>query len=691
MFPPCREVLGGGARTMRTASPHPGSTGGHEQADGGPCVLPMSVSQCMFENLLPRGRSAATAFDQYMSVMLGDAIAEGSVVQTGTTVAPAGAPGESSEVPAVVFTCESSCHERPGARLGLPVAVSRGTWNVVAASPAASTVREQSASPPLRRSRSREARNGEQWGSASPRRLPVLEREGGEYLDEEEECVLSRLSPQTLHRRCARRTAQQECQHPRGSFQPPTAKSLDEEGGIERHELMNRAAFGHIWRKQVPFLYDLLVVHRRKPAVTAVVWPPGLARVPGSTLQRLFVGTDAGGGLWQGDGELLILSIQLPADEVEDSSTAFAAGSEAKLCDTRVHITHRMKHEGPVRRIECSPHRQFLLATQAAQGDVLIFDASRWEAPLKAASAGEASACSADARLRAPLAKEFLQASTHGALAWSPQVENQLVSSTVSGAVCLWDASAGSCTADFIGPVVSPITGLAFCPMRPTLIASCCADGHLCLWDARAGNGERPVAGPLLAHVGGARCVAFAKGVESPLLATGGADGAAQVRDVRRLDVSLHTLSWSIARDAAGAEPARRRPCHAVSEVAWAPVGASTLARCSGSCSALATAEDSGRVLIWDLSSAGSVPQPSAEAVDGPPELTFVHGGHVGCPVTCLAWSPDQPGLLASASASPAPVGGNDDPGATSRTGLLEPGELQLWRAAEAANRLPLL
>jgi histone-binding protein RBBP4 len=70
--------------------------------------------------------------------------------------------------------------------------------------------------------------------------------------------------------------------------------------------------------------------------------------------------------------------------------------------------------------------------------------------------------------------------------------------------------------------------------------------------------------------------------------------------------------------------------------IQWSPHNESIL----GSCSA------DRRIAIWDLSRIGAEQSPE-DAMDGPPELLFLHGGHTS-KVSDFSWNPNADWTIAS-------------------------------------------
>lgn len=399
-----------------------------------------------------------------------------------------------------------------------------------------------------------------------------------------------------------------------------------------------------LWRSQVPFLYDMMAIHRRVPPISSLAWVVGAGvTADGSLQQRLIAGTPE---------SLILLAVRLPraglqeAEAPREREATWEAGV-SRVPQAQVRLTHSMPHDGPVQRLAQSPHRQLLLATQSSRagGEVLLFDATRWSS--------RESSCRPEQRLRAPSGTapgppEGLGKDPPGrGLAWSFGDATHLVSSLPGGVVRLWDAKAAAPVADFSGGHGgAALTALACSPGQPSTFASCGADGSVCLWDGRSPRGA---GGVLRAHAHGARCAAFGRGEATQLLATGGGDGAVRLWDTRQLK-EVQVLTWS---------PPGGPDVTPVACVEWAPFAGA----------ALAVGTDGGQALLWDLGQGGAR-LPGAHAEDGPPELLFVHGGHSGEAVAAATWSAAAPWLLASCAA-----GGME---------ATTPGELHLWRPAAA-------
>lgn len=404
-----------------------------------------------------------------------------------------------------------------------------------------------------------------------------------------------------------------------------------------------------LWKKQAPFLYGLLACQSHPFNPIAIQWCSGFAMSRGSLLQRLIMSIH--GKSDEARHPLVLCAVRLPWDEsrfgalhdlFDRGSLDVSTVDSLKLqLSARVQVTHMVHVTEPVRQIEHSPFHQHLFASQSAAGKVLVHDLSTWH------GAGRE-----DAATKGPyqpaqnLAHACAPSTTQAArgLAWSPCEHSRLISASHQGTVALWDLDRGALLASFVREEGEVVTDLSFSKREPSLFVSCFMDGSVCLWDVRR-SGEGPVAG-IRASDANAACAQIGCCGSNELVAVGHTEGGAKLWDPRHLKHCLHHLAWT----AGGA----------TSSVSWAPTVPG----------AVATTDSLGHVVLWDLSRIGDR-QTEIEAQDGPPELVFVHGGHISATVTGATWSKDAPWLIATAAHSRPRSDGDQQ------------GELQLWRPAD--------
>ena len=151
------------------------------------------------------------------------------------------------------------------------------------------------------------------------------------------------------------------------------------------------------------------------------------------------------------------------------------------------------------------------------------------------------------------------------------------------------------------------------------MVGSVGDDRRLVIWDCRAPGKPAQV---VTAHAAEANCVAF-NPCSDHLIATGSSDTTVAIWDMRNLGQKLHSLESHT---------------DGVLQVQWSPHYEKVLL--SGSMDK--------RVNVWDLERVGCV-QTEEEQADGPPELLFVHGGHVGR-IEDAAWNQNDPLVVCSAA-----------------------------------------
>lgn len=134
------------------------------------------------------------------------------------------------------------------------------------------------------------------------------------------------------------------------------------------------------------------------------------------------------------------------------------------------------------------------------------------------------------------------------------------------------------------------------------------------------------------AHVDEATCIDF-NVCNTHVFASGGKDGVVKVWDLRcmpRTGVDGRTTGGAIhyaqEHEADGG----------IMTLNWSPHGQAMLA----------TGGADRKVCVWDFSKIGAA-QTDAEAEEGPPELSFVHKGHIEG-ISDFSWNQNAPGVVAT-------------------------------------------
>jgi WD40 repeat protein len=374
-----------------------------------------------------------------------------------------------------------------------------------------------------------------------------------------------------------------------------------------------------IWKKNAPYLYDLVVTHALEWPSLTVQWFPDVERPPGKNyhIKRLLLGTHTSD---EEQNYLQIAAVQLPNGETEVDAGQFneetgefgghVASGAGQAC--RISIVQKIPHEGEVNRARYMPQNPCVIATKTVSGQVHVFDYTKH--PSMPAPNAQVNP---DLRLIGQTGEGF-------GLAWSPLEKGWLLSASSDHSICLWDVQQGSKTNRTLSPLAyfnahqAFVEDVAWSPANVDLFASVGDDQVLAIWDKR--NSATPQHFITAAHSAEINCVTFCP-ANGNLLATGGADRNVSLWDLRNLKSPLHTLT---------------HPTDQVLQLHWSPHHESILAS-SGA---------DRRVHVWDLDKIGT-PQSADDAEDGPPELLFIHGGHTNR-VPDFSWDPNQPCLLCS-------------------------------------------
>lgn len=151
-----------------------------------------------------------------------------------------------------------------------------------------------------------------------------------------------------------------------------------------------------IWKKNTPFLYDLVMTHALEwPSLTAQ-WLPDVTRPEGKdySVHRLILGTHTS----DEQNHLLIASVQLPNEDAQFDASHYdnekgEFGGFGSVSG-KIEIEIKINHEGEVNRARYMPQNPCVIATKTPSSDVLVFDYTKH--PSKPDPNGE---CHPDLRL----------------------------------------------------------------------------------------------------------------------------------------------------------------------------------------------------------------------------------------------------------------------------------------------------
>ncbi|KAF7684333.1 Histone acetyltransferase type B subunit 2 [Astathelohania contejeani] len=358
-----------------------------------------------------------------------------------------------------------------------------------------------------------------------------------------------------------------------------------------------------IWRKNVPYLYDMVLTHSLQWPSLSIQWFPEATRdaQKGMTTQRLLLSTHTSG---KDDEFLEIASITLP-DEVTESILENFQEEKPGAGDARFKTTQKIQVLNEINRTRYCPQMCNVIATRSDDPEIHIYDYTKHRS---------------EGRNDKP--DMILQGHESGGygLSWNKQKKGMLATSGSDNLVCLYDINEN---VDIINPLLvlnghtAVVGDVCFNHLKPDIFASVGDDKKILFWDGKSKNPTLEVKD---AHSSDIYCIDFSPTDEN-VLATGSKDTSVKVWDMRNAKEPLYVLT-SHKKD--------------ILQVQWSPHFGNILAS-SGS---------DRRVCIWDLSKVG-VQMSEEDAQDGPSELLFLHGGHTNT-VCDFSWNPLEPWEIAS-------------------------------------------
>uniref|UniRef100_A0A8P0NCM0 RB binding protein 7, chromatin remodeling factor n=1 Tax=Canis lupus familiaris TaxID=9615 RepID=A0A8P0NCM0_CANLF len=344
-----------------------------------------------------------------------------------------------------------------------------------------------------------------------------------------------------------------------------------------------------IWKKNTPFLYDLVMTHALQWPSLTVQWLPEVTKPEGKdyALHWLVLGTHTS----DEQNHLVVARVHIPNDDAQfDASHCDSEKGEFGGFGSvtgKIECEIKINHEGEVNRARYMPQNPHIIATKTPSSDVLVFDYTKH--PAKPDPSGE---CNPDLRLRGHQKEGY-------GLSWNSNLSGHLLSASDDHTVCLWDINAGpkegkivDAKAIFTGHS-AVVEDVAWHLLHESLFGSVADDQKLMIWDTRSNTTSKP-SHLVDAHTAEVNCLSFNPYSEF-ILATGSADKTVALWDLRNLKLKLHTFESH--KDE-------------IFQVHWSPHNETILAS-SGT---------DRRLNVWDLSKIGEE-QSAEDAEDGPPEL----------------------------------------------------------------------
>ncbi|GMT00568.1 hypothetical protein PENTCL1PPCAC_22742, partial [Pristionchus entomophagus] len=372
-----------------------------------------------------------------------------------------------------------------------------------------------------------------------------------------------------------------------------------------------------IWKKNTPFLYDMVMTHALEWPSLTVQWLPDVVKNESVdySVHRLILGTHTS----DEQNHLVIAKLQLPTEDTRFDASKYDTDKNEfggfGSVTGKIEVEIRMNHEGEVNRARYMPQNAVIIATKSPSSDVFVFDYTKH--PSVPPTDGQ---CRAQLRLKGHTKEGY-------GLSWNSNVAGHLLSASDDQTVCLWDVQApniqgGSLDAKSIFKGhTAVVEDVAWHVLHQSIFGSVGDDRKLMIWDTRMNTPTKP-SQTVEAHAAEVNCLSFNPYSEF-ILATGSADKTVALWDLRNLKLKLH--SFESHKDE-------------IFQVQWSPHNETILAS-SGT---------DRRLHVWDLSKIGEEQSPE-DAEDGPPELLFIHGGHTA-KISDFSWNPNEPWVVCSVS-----------------------------------------
>merc|ERR1712213_306555 len=284
-----------------------------------------------------------------------------------------------------------------------------------------------------------------------------------------------------------------------------------------------------IWKKNTPFLYDLVMTHALEwPSLTAQ-WLPDVTRPEGKeySVHRLILGTHTS----DEQNHLLIASVQLPNEDAQFDASHYDSekgefGGFGSVSG-KIEIEIKINHEGEVNRARYMPQNPCVIATKTPSSDVLVFDYTKH--PSKPDPNG---VCHPDLRLRGHQKEGY-------GLSWNPNMNGHLLSASDDHTICLWDINASpkenrviDAKTIFNGHT-AVVEDVAWHLLHESLFGSVADDRKLMIWDTRSTANNKP-SHTVDAHTAEVNCLSFNPYSEF-ILATGSADKTVALWDLSKI------------------------------------------------------------------------------------------------------------------------------------------------------------
>jgi histone-binding protein RBBP4 len=376
-----------------------------------------------------------------------------------------------------------------------------------------------------------------------------------------------------------------------------------------------------IWKKNAPYLYDVLITWGLDWPSLCVNWLPKVDYLKERPfyLQKLVLGTHTSGQeadyLMIGKARLpiskVVLESQSPENLSKEDLEYFGRMTNEQMIEdyakfeNKIEIETKIRHDGEVNKAKASPHEYNIIATQTNKGEIHIFDYYKFPPKPK------------DDTIPEPTKKLISHTKIGYGLSWSPFENNYLLSCSYDGSVCLWDLkSEGSDPLFKVKEHLSECEDVCFCKKQKNIFASCGDDKTIKIMDYR----EKDAVVSVVGHEAEINSIDFNPDNEF-LYITGSNDKTAALWDLRKPELKLHSFIHHK---------------NSILNVKWN----------NRRSNIFASSGEDNKILVWDLTQIGAnIARDDNE--EAPSEMIFEHGGHLD-KINDFDWNQNEDMMCAS-------------------------------------------
>ena len=377
-----------------------------------------------------------------------------------------------------------------------------------------------------------------------------------------------------------------------------------------------------IWKKNAPYLYDVLITWGLDWPSLCVNWLPKIDYLKERPfyLQKIVLGTHTSGQeadyLMIGKARLPISKIVLESNPPGSSLTKedleyFNKMSNEQMIEdyskfeNKIEIETKIRHDGEVNKAKASPHQYNIIATQTNKGEIHIFDYYKFPPKPK------------DDIIPEPTKRLKYHTKIGYALSWSPLEKNYLLSGSYDGSVCLWDINSNNSDPIFTSKEhLSECEDVCFNKKQKYIFGTCGDDKTIKIMDFRE---KKPVIS-VLGHEAEINSIDFHPENEF-LYITGSSDKTAALWDLRKPELKLHSFIHHK---------------NSILNVKWN----------NRRSNIFASSGEDNKILIWDLTQIGAnIARDDNE--EAPSEMIFDHGGHLD-KINDFDWNQNEDMMCAS-------------------------------------------